>query len=285
MKEIKIKEFSLPNEEITVKFIPRRKGMAANVPDNHVIAGGMMSKSRKEYYAPLQRNGAIANVLTTEEKKFIEDATQLNLSVYGDFFKTFSVALRKDDASNKFDLSNPIDFISYKILMACSNEIAQNWDARNDSPEFLFAITREDEVQNTKKKKLDVKKEAFKAYGRIEDDKEKLLSVLKLLTNQAIASTSKLVWIQGKVEEIVDNTPKSFLDVVNDSSFETKALINRGVESKIIIKEGNQYVTNDGLSLCEQGSIATFSNAVRFLDDDKNQEVRLLIQARIDKEI
>ncbi|MGK2864890.1 MAG: hypothetical protein ACSLE0_23360 [Chitinophagaceae bacterium] len=282
MEETVKQTFTLPDEVIVVKYISRKKGMAANVADNHVIAGGLMSKSKIRYAAPLQKNGAIANILNKEEKEFLEGATGLNLSVYDKFFKEFYVSLYKDDASNKFNLSDPLDYIAYKILSVCP-EVAPDWEARNLNAEFRFAITREGEVQDEKKKALDVKKEAFKAYGKIEDDKEKLLSVLKLLTNKAIANTSKIKWVQGQIEVIIDEKPESFLAIVKDPSFETKALINKGVEAKVIIKEGNQYVTNDGLQLCEPGGLATFANAVKYLDDDKNQELRLLIEARIDK--
>jgi len=281
MEETK-KRFTLPNEKVIVKFIPRKKGMAANVADNHVISGGMMNRATIKYQAPIQRNGAIANVLSSDEKATLEEMTGLNLSVYKEFFEEFMVPLRKDDASNILDLSHPMDYISYKILMACG-EVAPDWEARKLNPEYRFAIVREGEVQDEKKKRLDVKKEAFKAYGRIEDDKDKLVSILKLLTNKAIASTSKLKWIQGQVETIVDESPKSFLDVVNDANFEIKALINKAVEAKVVIKEGGQYNTVDGVQLCTPGGIATFANAVSFLSDDKNQEIRLLIEARIDK--
>jgi hypothetical protein len=282
MEETVNNTFTLPDETIIVKFIPRKRGMASNVPDNHVIAGGMMSNTKIKYQAPIQKNGAIANVLTTQEKDYLESVTGLNLSVYSDFFKDFFVSLFKDDASNKFYLGDAMDYISYKILSVCP-EVAPDWEARKLSPEYRFAITREGEVQDEKKKALDIKKEAFKAYGKIEDDKEKLISVLKLLTNKAIANTSKIKWIQGQVETIVDESPEKFLAVIDDPHFETKSLINRGVEAKVIIKEGNQYVTNDGLQLCEPGAVATFANAVLYLDDDKNQELRLLIEARIDK--
>jgi len=274
--------FSLPNETITVKFIPRKKGMASNVPDNHIIAGGMMSRAKHRISAPLQANGKIANLLTTEEKDYLEEKTGLNLSVYGDFWKTYYVSLFKDDASNKLYLGDELDYISYKILSAAP-EIAPDWESRNLDQEYKFAITREGEVKDEKKKALDVKFEAIKYYGKIEDNREKLISVLKLLSNRAIAPNTKLKWLQGEVQSFLDEKPKAFLEIVSDPHFETKALINRAIEAKVIIKENNQYRTVDGLELCEKGEIPTYGNAVRYLEDEKNQELKLTIEARTDK--
>lgn len=274
--------FSLPNETVTVKFIPRKKGMAANVDSNHVISGGMLTNAVNGYVCPVQRKGGLANILTKEEKEYLENVTGLNLSVYADFFKKFKVSLRKDDASNTFDLSDPLGYISIKVLEHYPDEIAHSWAQRNDKPTYQFAITRSGEVTDEKKAKLDIKKEAFKLYGKIEDDKDKLISVLKLLTNKPISSTSTLKWIQGLVEEIVDSKPNSFLSVVQDSNFETKALINKATDAGVIKKNGNKYGTVDGLDLCEEGEAPSFENAVKYLNNPKNQEIRSLIEAKTD---
>jgi len=114
MGEVLKNDFTLPSDVITVKYIKRKKGMASNVGDDHVISGGMLSGSIKKFQAPLLKNGSIANVLTREEKVYLEEATGLDLSVYGDFWTTHYVTLFKDD--NLFDLSNPMDYISYKIM-------------------------------------------------------------------------------------------------------------------------------------------------------------------------
>jgi len=281
VKEEKKVNFKLPKEEIVVKFIPRKRGMASHVEDNHVISGGMLLGARKKYYAPLQRNGAIANVLTDEEKEYLEKKTNLNLSVYGDFWKTFYVSLFKENESNKLDLSNPMDYISSRILSVLKDEIAPSWKERNDKQTYQFAITRSNEEFKERKSKLDTKKLAYKLYGKIEDDRDKLLGVLKLLTNQPISSDSKLVWIQGKVEEYVDSMPSSFLDIIQDPSFDTKVLVKKGVEVGVIKRNSNKYITIDGLELCETGELPSFENAIKYLDKDKNQEVRLLLEARI----
>lgn len=271
----------LPNETITVKFIPRKKGMAANVPDNHVISGGMLDNSVKKYYAPLQRNGSIANVLTTEEKEYLEKVTGLDLSVYGDFWKTFSVKLYKEDANNLFDLSKPMDYISLRLLETLTGDIAKSWKERNNDPAFKFAITREGELSNEKKAKLDVKKEAFKAYGKIEDDRDKLISVLKMLSNKSISKDSKLDWIQGQVEEYVDTKPEAFLNVLSDPNFDIKALLQKAVDSGIVLNKTGKYVTADGLELAEEDESPTYSNAINYLKNPKHQEVLMLIEAKL----
>lgn len=276
------KSFSLPDEKVTVKFIPKKKGMAAHVDDNHVIAGGMLTNAVKTYFCPLQRKGGLANILNKEEKAFLEEATGQNLSVYGDFWSTFSVKLRKDNASNVFDLSDPVGFISIRILENYKNEIAHSWKERFDRISYQFAITRAGEEMNETKVKLDTKKLAFKLFGKIEDDRDKLLGVLKLLTNQPISSASKLEWLQGIVQGHVDVNPSGFVAIVQDPSFETKIMIKRAVEVGVIKKNGNKYETLDGLELSNPKEVPTFVNTVRYLDNDKNQEIRLLIEARID---
>jgi hypothetical protein len=59
-------------------------------------------------------------------------------------------------------------------------------------------------------------------------------------------------------------------------------LINNAVDANIIQVKSNKYKTIDGLDLCEAGQIASFDNAVKYLQNPKNQEVKSLLEARID---
>ena len=282
-KQKKVSNFTLPDETVVVKFIPRKKGMAANVENNHVISGGMLTNAKRKFSAPLQRNGSIANILTEEEKTYLEKKTGLNLSVYGDFWVTFQVSLFKDDAGNKFDLSNPMDYISIKLLEANKDKIATKWEDRNKKATYDFVITRENEIGDEKKFKLDTKKEAWKAYGKIEDNREKLIGVLKLLSNNPIGKDSKLKWIQGKVEEYVDTQASRFLSVMEDSNLEIKMLIHKAMDAGYIVRKGNKYSTVDGLELSENNQTPSFDNAVTYLSNPKHQDVRDLIIAKTNK--
>ncbi len=273
--------FTLPNKKVIVKFIPKKKGMAATVSDDHVISGGMMSNSVKKYYAPLQKKGGIANILTKEEKDYLENLTGLNLSVYGDFWETFSVSLHKEDSKNIFDLSDPLSYISIRLLSKIDTLIAKSWKDRKKSAMYEFAITEENELENDNKVSLDTKKNAFKHYVRIEDDKETLLSILRLTSDLKISEDSSLPWIQGKVEEYLDNHPEKYLNIVNEPTFEVKALINKAVDRGIIKNESGKYSSIDGLDFARKGELPSFDNAVKYLNDPKNQEIKDLIEARL----
>lgn len=274
--------FRLPNRKVSIKHIPRKNPMVNQDVKNHIAEGGMLTGANYAYSAPLQKNGTIKNVLTNEEKDFLENVTGLNLSVYGDFWKTFKVRLRKDKLGQTLDLSNPIDYISYKVLLSLNKtEIASSWAERNKFLSYRFAITEADEMTMTKKKDFNIKREAFKAYARIESSTEKVIGILKLLTNAPISMNTSLKVLQEKLEEFVDNEPAKFLSVVSDAQLETKMLILEGVENGYVIKTGNRYTTKDGLDLCEADEIPIFSNAVRYLDAPKNQDIRSLIEAKI----
>ena len=271
-------DFTLPNTIVTVKFIKRKQGMASNVNDDHVISGGMLSGSVKRFYTPLLRNGSIANVLTKEEKLHLEDLTGINLSVYGEFWLNHCVLLHKED--NIFDLSNPLDYISIAILKSYKNDIATSWKDRNQKQTYQFVITTENEEVNDKKLSYNTKMEAYKLYGKIEDDKDKLMGILSLLSNQSISKETELKWLQAKVMEQVDTNSKVFVELIKDSSLETKLLINEAVTKGVILKTSNKYKTIDGLDLCENGQTPSFDNAVTYLDNVKHQEVRSLIEAK-----
>jgi hypothetical protein len=279
-KEKEVSNFKLPEESINLKFIKRKKGMAANVEDNHVISGGMLEKSVKKYCAPALRSGVIKNILTAEEKSFLETETDLNLSAYSEYWHTKYVNLYKQSSSNNFDLSDPSDYISYKILLANKDDIAPDWKSRNKKQTFQFAIVRDNEIGQESKKALDLVKDAWKAYVKIEDNREMLLSVISLLQDRQVAEDTKLEWLQGQVEERVDKEPTKFLTLVNDPTFETQSLLKRAINKKVVVVKNKQHYTEDGIKLAGKGEVASFNKSIRFLRDPKNQEIKDLLIAK-----
>lgn len=276
--------FKLPNKKVNIKFIPRASSLATSNNKDHVISGGLLSSAIIKYGLPLQRNGTVKNILTNEEKEYLEELLGVKLSVYGDYWTDFTVQLRKTNDGNILDLNNPIDYIKYKILLTYNRtEIAPSWAEKDDLLSYRFAITEEGEVFKETLNRFEIKQKAFAAFAKIESNAEQLLSVLKLLTSRPISPNTSLDSLREKVSQYVDSEPVKFLNVVDDSNFEIKAIINTAVEKGIVTKSGNKYVTSEGLELCEPGEIASFVNAVRYLNNPAHQDVLLLIESKIEK--
>lgn len=278
-----VKGFTLPDEKVTIKFIKRNKGLASNVGSDHVISGGMIEGATRKFCVPLLRNGGLKNVLTNEEKEFFEEGhfRGVNLSIYSDFWKTQFVALEKLDTI--LDLSVPEDYIKYKILLAWDTVIApslQQYKTENKGT-YQFYITKSGEELKDRSKKLDLIKTAWKVYYKLEDNKDALVSIIYLMTGKKLSDNSTMEFINTEVETLVDTRTKDFLALVEDPNFETKTLIALAENVGIILKKNGKYETVDGLTLAKQGEIASLQNAVSYLIDPKNHEVRDLIQARI----
>jgi len=283
VKGVEGKVFELPQEKVTVKFIKRNRGLAADVADSHVISGGMIEGATRKFCVPLLRNGGLKNVLTNEEKEFFEKGhfNGVNLSIYSDFWKNQYVSLEKID--NILDLSVPEDYLKYKILLAWTDVIAPSLDdfKKTNKGTYQFYITRTGEELKDRSKKLDLTKTAWKEYWKIEDNKDVLISIIYLMTGKKISDNSTMKFINTEVETLVDTRTKDFLNLVEDPNFETKTLIALAENAGIVLKKNGKYETVDGLTLAKQGEIASLPNAVNYLIDPKNHEVRDLIQARV----
>ena len=110
--------FSLPEETVTVKFIKKSKNGITD--KNHVAFGGLLNKAAFTLPARKLDRGHYTNVISKEEKVYLESLMNLEenaLSVYrkeDNFWDTISIRLDKDD--QKFNLSDPMDFIKIRVL-------------------------------------------------------------------------------------------------------------------------------------------------------------------------
>lgn len=289
MGEIVEKEstFTLPNKTVKVKFINRKRGMASGkwVTPDHAISGGMLNTATKSIPTPLQKNNTLANVLTNEEKKFLEgpEGLNMNLSVYSNskFWEERKVILRKGD--NILDLSDPIDYIDYKILLANKSLIAPSWEDRNKKLTYWFAIVEDGEEEKLNRKVFNYKKKAFKLYSKIEDNKDILRGIIKIINKKPISKQTRLDFLQGEVEKIIDNTPEKFVSLVEDSNYETKILLSHAEDAGVVIVQNKRYMTSDGIELAYDGELASFDNAVKYLSDPANKELLDIIKVKVKK--
>lgn len=282
----------LRNEKVIVRFISRARGMVTN-PD-HILFGGMANGSKMSLTVPLLRSGGFADVLTKAEKKFLEWKMGLEpnaLSVHNRTNNFWSdaneqgigrVVLIKGD--NPLDLSKPIDYIKYKILLANKEKIAPSMSALQDKPKatYRFVIISEADTAKAANIKVGLKQQAYMEFGKLSEDRDKLRVIIETLDGRPTASDSKLEYLQGKVGELIEANTKMFLSVARDPLLDNKVLIKKAIEAGIIANRGNYlYMRDSNTPLCDNGQEPTLNIAAKYLSLAKHQELKFSIEAKL----
>lgn len=282
----------LRKEIITVRHINKQTG---NIRDpKHVLYGGMSDNATRTYTVPLLRSGALTDVLTKDEKAFLEEYMGLEpnaLSVYkkeDNFWDTSNdegvskVILHKHD--NHLDLSNPVDYIKYKILLANKEFIAPSMKELQDKPKatYEFVLISNNEDTAAIKTNISTKMQCYKELGKIEDNIDILRLIIETIDGRGMAPDSKVEILQNKANDLIQSNARLFLATVTDKLLPTKVLIKKALESGIISKRGDYYyMRKDGMPLCGDNQEPTFNIAAAFLNEPKNQELKFSIEAQL----
>ena len=282
----------LRNERIIVKHINKQTG---NIRDpKHVLYGGMSENAKKVYTVPLLKSGAFCDVLTRDEKDYLEYALGLEanaLSVYrkeDNFWDTSNdqgvskVVLYKHD--NYLDLSNPIDYIKYKILLANKDRIAPSAQALQDTPKatYEFVLLSDNEENSMAKAHINTKMQCYKEFGKVEDNPDILKLIIETIDGRVLATGTKLEIMQTKINDLIQQNSKLFLKVITDKLLPTKVLISKAIAAGIISRRGNYlYLKKDNTPLCNNNQEPTFNVAAAFLNEPKHQELKFSIEAQL----
>jgi len=280
----------LKNERIIVRFLPKENAMAGNNP-RHPIYGGMADTSKRIYVVPMLRTGQLTDVLTKSEKEFLESYLGMEdngLSVYkteNNFWKKFKVILYKND--NVLDLSQGLDYIKYKVLLANKNLICPDLETLQDRPKSTYEYVMISEGTNTSasKTKMDFKKEAYTLYGKMENDRDTMRVIVETLTRRPVANSTKADSLAVQIDELIERDVKSFLKVAKDELLPTKVLIRNGIEAGIIANRGGLlYLRDNGNDspLCENGD-PTMNVAATYLNMPKHSEIKQLVEAKVNQ--
>ena len=277
----------LRNERIIVRHVPKEGGLVTN--PKHILYGGMAENAVRYFTVPiLESSGAYKNVLTDDEKAFLEEVMGLEynaLSVYkkeNNYWSNYQVRLTKQD--NFLDLSVPDDYIKYKVLKANSNFIADSLETLQDKPKATYqsVMIREGEEESNESEKLSATMRCYMEYGKIKDDKDTLKCIIELIDGRPIAANSKIELLQGKINNLIQADSKLFLKIITDPLLSTKVLINKAIEAGVISKRGDQYyLISSNSPLCGNNEDPTLNVAARYLNLPKNQELKLSIEAKI----
>lgn len=276
----------LRNERIIVRFVPKESGIVRD--PKHILYGGMAEGAVKWFTVPKLSSGMFVNVLTDKEKSFLEDIMGLEfnaLSIYkkvDNFWENAMVRLTKGD--NFLNLSDPDDYIKYKILLANKTYIAPSLQELQDYPKatYQFVIIQEGEEVKNAKKDMNSTMQSYMEFGKIQDDTLILRTIIETIDGRPTSKNSKLEFLQEKVNNLIKADAKLFLRVATDPLLPTKGLIKKAIEEGVISNRGGMlYLKSDGTPLCGDNEEPTLNMAAKYLNLPKNQDLKFSIEAKV----
>jgi len=287
MSEVKVNP--LRNEKVYVRWVPKDNGL----PKNHAAFGGKVDGAYVTFVVPVLRStNQYKNILTNAEKDYLEEVLGLDynaLSVYkkeNNYWDNYRVRIENAKEGLHLDLSDPEDYIKYKVLLANSDFVAPSVQERIDRPKatYQFEIVRETEEDTLETAKMDATMQSYKEFGKIENDIDTMRVLVELLDARPYSANEKAVFLKSRISQLISNDPKKFLAQITDPLLHAKVLIRRGTEVGVLAKRGDYYyLKSDNSPLCDAGENPTLSIAARFLNLPSHQDIKFILESEVGK--
>lgn len=279
--DVAIAEFKLPNRKVKIVPLKRKRGL---LPKEHE-ASFLFKESYYEVCVPIDERGRMKDPLTPEERAFFEspssgmdfESNELSVTREKNYYTKKKAKVRLKNEVTYLDLSRPDDYMKYKILLTVKDRIALSDDPRETKVTQKFALVDENHETQQQLNELDTKLAAYTEYGAIKKDFRSLRHVIMVATGKKVGKNAKLEFLQTEANRLLSNAPEAFLNAVRDKDLETKILIQDAITAKALRKQGIAYYTAGGDLIGNN-----LAEAVEFLNNKKNQDLRLVIEKKVD---
>jgi hypothetical protein len=176
----------LINKKVTIALIKRNQSSLYKDEDMGTLAIG----GSKSFMCPTNRNtGKFIDPLTTEEREYLEQLTGDNFSIHNNknnFYtrKEAMIILRKigkktETANLELDLSDPYQFIKYKIALI-NPRVANTWKERLNDKMYEFVIIDGEVELEEELSFAKMAKEVNRYLIKNENSKRKLYDLLRM---------------------------------------------------------------------------------------------------------
>lgn len=275
----------LRKETIVVRYIKRQFPLSTD--PKHVFAGGLADNVSRCFTVPIGPNGSFVSPLTKEEQDFLEHSMGLEpraLSVYlknDNYWENYAVRLKRTDTY--LDLSNPTDYINYKVLLTNTELIASSLSALENAPKqtYQFVLISEEEQNTRSSIKMNTTVNAYRLFGKMESDYSKLKFIVETMGGKSISNTTKLEFLQGQAHELLQNDPKLFVAIAEDKFLDIKIMIFKSVEKGFLKRIGDFYYDENNQPLAAPNTDPTLSSAALYINDVKNQSLKFKLEAKL----
>jgi hypothetical protein len=304
VKKESLMGFTLPNKKIFIKpIIKKGKWLGEEHSGNF-----MYDNTKVAVTVPLSAStGQMIDPLTKDEREFFEnrklsglDFNEGDLNVYKktnpltgetNFWTMFEYRVFKnqgvlDDNSvlDILDLSKPMDYIKYKVLMAnglSGGMIAPAWDKRYDQGTYRLALMDASEEDDLSANKADKLGKAWGFYSSIMNSRVKMLeliSVYWLENRKAIKpeDNANVEWLKKEVSKVINDNLDGFLNLI-ESNYEEKLLIHNALKCGAMRLNGKTFTNPEGIVLGD-----SLRDVMLYYKDERHNEDKLRLIAQIE---
>jgi len=209
------------------------------------------------------------------------DSKPLNVHTPKGFWRKNTVQL---DRNGKYlDLSLTNNLIEFLILKSDSDRIAPNWGERFEKGTYKFALVEKGEELLDKVSNLEDKKNAYVHLSKMDHSIDKMkdfLYVYYLSKKDAKAppTNGTIDWFKTELGRIIEEDLNTFNTILNDDDFIVKLLIQRSVKAGSLIRNKHLYTVAGG-----DRPIGNIEEMIEYLDDPKNQDVRIKLMHQLEE--
>ncbi len=279
-------------KKVKVKIVRRDGGWLP--PENE--ASVMVDGAKRIFCVPgRESTGQLVNPLeglnpdqlnTLARKVGLEGGEDFNIHLKRDknYWHRFEVKL--DSNGLVLDLGKPIEFLKWCVLRSDTDNISPTWKDRLQRGTYQYALVEQDEESVSKLKKADEVKEAYIFYGRLSTSESQMRDFLfayyldyKNVGAQKPSKQATMKWLKEQIVDIIENHRDRFLELSNDPTYETKLLIKRAVDAKIVTVQNKKYYIPN-----KDKPVGHMTALIEYLDDDENQEDRIEILAQLNND-
>jgi hypothetical protein len=274
------------NERVIVRFISRSNKFISD--PKHVLFGGLHDSAKRRYVVPRLSNGAFVNVLTNNEKGYLEAVMGLqpnSLSIYkleNNYWEGKYVELHKGD--NVIDLSTPEGYINYKILLANKEYICPSEEEFDRSPyaTYAFIIISERNKNKRSVEKFTNKALAYKYFEANKGNLRKLLTICNMVNDTRYLKNTPDEQVLTMCGELIETRTKAFISAMEDDMLDIKVLLLQGLDVGVIRRANGLYsLESTGQPLCFDGQNATIEIACAYLNSPRNQDLLFKLQSKV----
>lgn len=281
--------FSLPKEIYYIQPYPERfaifqkqdsfdptKSLSAQLKNK--IINGLHGSALGFSYPMVKRHGQLtfARLFSDEEKEHLEDKLGIKFN-YDDirdpFLENISFSVPCNEVKT-LDLSIPMDYIFYKILLADKAICAKDLETAKRSNTVRLYLSAKDNQEEMFKSSVTKALEISDFIREYTGDKEKLLDALAVLKPKSNYNKSIDIFrLQSELIDVSKESPDEFLAALKSPSFFIEALIRRSSRTGIIRAYGSDGYVYNGQVLGN-----SFLDTVNYLKQSENSP--LLVEIR-----